>query len=177
VGTKNTVNIIMTDQFFCELDQLEYDAPALLEMALAMPVMCEMYERTEAIWDGLSAEHKQLEPIAAVLSQLNHEYLTGWVGFQYTRPRFHMPAHTDESSRKSCLIIPLTPRLPAPIYWQDGQHGPVICEHVYRKPTVINTEIWHGVRNHNRLRINLQIGIIPEYAQSVSLARNGGFFA
>ena len=167
----------MQEHCFIEIDDLGYDQTALLEMALAMPVMCTMYERTEAMWDSLSAEHQQLEPIAAVLAQLNHEYLTGWVGFQYTRPRFHMPTHTDESSRKSCLILPLTPRAPAPIYWQDGKDGNVICEHVYSKPTLINTELWHGVRNDHRLRINLQIGVIPDYDLSRSLIRNGAFFA
>ena len=167
----------MTDQFFCELDQLEYDAPALLEMALAMPVMCTMYERTESIWEKLSPEHIQYEAITEILAQLNTDYLTGWVGFQYTRPWFHMPAHTDESSRKSCLIIPLTPRVPAPIYWQDGEYGAVLCEHVYSKPTLINTEIWHGVRNDNRLRINLQIGVIPAYPLCVSMVKDAVFFA
>jgi hypothetical protein len=166
------------NEFYFSLPDFKYDKLSLLDIAKSrLALNSSNVPDDDTYWDKLSNDDiSKYTVVSELISRIFPQHRTGWVGFLRCPPNFHLHPHLDKSARKCSFIFPLSPDDPAGISWTDGQHGKILAEYDYKSPAIINTELWHQVRNDSRERINFQISILPLFNDTVELIQTGKFF-
>lgn len=91
-----------------------------------------------------------------ISSSINLELLPGYFKFVTLLGKGSLPYHIDPN-RECVFMLPLTENN-AGLKWIDDEEN-VVCELIYKGPTVINAKIPHGVPLSERTRSFLQINL------------------
>ena len=96
--------------------------------------------------------------IQDIMSQVRARLPDGFtmdVGMTKFPPYFDLAPHLDYY-RQAGIMFPLSTEDLAPIRWVNDCDE-LLCEHYYRMPTLIRTQIRHGVTNRSATRVNLEL--------------------
>lgn len=109
----------------------------------------------EAKWFDHYPDQDNNPLIKQITSSINLTLEGGAYKFVKTLAGGSLPFHIDPH-RECVFMLPLTDDN-AGLQWAWGNK--ILCEHVYKGPTVINAKIMHGVPTNNKDRIFLQVSI------------------
>jgi hypothetical protein len=162
--------------FILELPWLEYDREQLLALC---PADSDRWYRItsprgnlEKFWrypttDGLSDHPLVAKVVQQVRARLPADFGEIHVGFTKFDPNFDLAPHLDYK-REASIMMPLILDDLAPIRWVDHA-GQVLYTHEYRMPTMIRTQILHGVLNKSSTRLVFELGLFVPWQQLVDI--------
>lgn len=94
--------------------------------------------------------------IKEITSKINLNFESGCCKFVTLLEGGNLPFHIDPN-RECVFMLPLTDDNSG-IQWIDQDQN-ILCDHVYRGPTVINAKILHGVPSNTKTRSFLQVNL------------------
>jgi hypothetical protein len=111
---------------------------------------------TDAKWFDYYPNQETDLLIKEVTKNININLKPGAYKFVKTLAGGSLPFHIDPN-RECVFMLPLTDNN-AGLQWVDNNKN-ILCELIYRGPTVINAKILHGVSLNNKDRSFLQINL------------------
>jgi hypothetical protein len=160
--------------YMLELPWLDYDRAAICELCPEHSDrwfhMLSPRGNTEKFWryptaDGLADHPLVTHVVQQVRSRLPADFGEIHVGFTKFEPNFDLAPHLDYK-REASIMMPLLMDDLAPIRWVDDQ-GHTLYTHEYRMPTLIRTQIKHGVLNRSATRIVFELGMFRPWDEIV----------